>query len=199
MKKIKYVLLSIVMLSIFCENSIAQSDHPQFTLERLGPDSFRNIFEFNIAVKFSYNLAFVDKIFTHNLMSENFLPDFVGHDTFRTTELLHYGTEEYLAKYRRYWDHFGEYMEKFKKQGIDDYNERTILFYKTIYEEIGIRQPKDVNIAYSKEDLVLIEKDFINSKYLRELDTSIFDNCILVFIVFHHTGWLDISEKLGTH
>jgi hypothetical protein len=121
-------------------------------------------------------------------MSHEFTPDFIGYDTFQCTELQQYGTEEYLLKYREYWSHYGEYMELFESQGIKSYDDRTRMFYQTVNEEIGYRQPKDVCIAFSKEDLDFIESTYINSKYLREMESDFFDNNIMVLVVFDHTG-----------
>jgi hypothetical protein len=144
--------------------------------------------EFLIDIDYKNDSASVFKILTYERMAKEFFPDFIGFNTFRRTELQSCGTEEYLEKYREYWDHFGDYMEQYKSQGIHSYDERRMMFYKTIDEEIGKRKPKDVCIAFSKEDLDIIENEYINSTYLKGIERSFFDNNIMVLIVFSHTG-----------
>jgi L-rhamnose mutarotase len=144
--------------------------------------------EFLIDIDYKNDSTSVFKILTYERMAKEFFPDFTGYDTFRTTELQKYGTEEYLKKHREYWDHFSDYMEQYKSQGIHSYDERQMMFYKTINEEIGKREPKDVCIAFSKEDLDIIEDKYINSNYLKEIERSFFDNNIMVLVVFSHTG-----------
>ena len=55
--------------------------------------------------------------------------------------------------------------------------------------EIKSTENRLVFIATTKEELDYIEKKYINSKYLKELDEDFFDENILVIILFHFTGW----------
>jgi len=184
---LKKHIFVFIFLIFFYQNSLLNCEE-QFNVYQIRPDFLRETKQFFIDIDYTEDIATIYKIWTHTRMSNEFHPDLVGLDTFRPTELFHFGTEEYIIKRREYWARFSEYMIQFIEQGIESYDARVMLFYQTMYNEIGRPLTRNVNIAFSKEDLDNIETRYINSRYLQEFENEFFENSILVLIMFHHTG-----------
>ena len=183
----KYIFIFIFLI-LFSQKGFLKSDEI-FDIYQIEPDSLKETKEFSIDIEYNTdNSVSIFQILTNHRMSKEFYPDIKGSDTIRPTELFYYGTQEYIEKRRKYWSRFSEYMEQFKNQGIDSYDERTSLFYQTMYNEIGYPSTRYVTIAFSKDDLNNIERNYVNSRYLQNIDNEFFESNILVLILFSHTG-----------
>ena len=129
----------------------------EYLTEENGSDYLAGILEFFIDIDFKYDTSSIYKIFSTETTSPYFIPDFIGHENFRITDL---------------W-----------RKEFNENNTRSM--------DGGIKssENRQVFIAYTKNDLIEIEKEYINSEYLKEIDEEFFEDNNLVIIIFHFIGW----------
>jgi hypothetical protein len=181
----KYIFIIFSLLLVCCNKHEKQAKDLLSLANKIGPDYLIQKNEYIIDMDYKYKSASIYKIFTKLHSLKNRYPDFDVENIFQHTFLRFFWTQDYVDKIDEYIEHYINFTD----QEIISDIEKEKIFYKIIEDEIVIRRHKDVFVAYSKDDLNLIENSYINSKYLKEMDSRFFDNNILILIIINHSGW----------
>ena len=167
-------------------------------LEKIGDDYLYKLLEYSFELDLINNQPEIYKIFAYYSKTNDFIPDFLGNEYFETTELYYYGSKEnmddLMEQSKKYWSNintffFDVFGGELSTNQIFDNNIMTRLYYEMIKSENGKDKTKNVIIVLSKDELEYIEKNYINSKYLQEIEKQFFEEYILVLISFNFVGW----------